>query len=173
MLGRIDIRKDGSPCGCQRAARQGRREPAKLRSTESQPCETGLPSGDHSEAEPPGPIPNPEVKRRSADGSGTIGPVRVGRCQVYARFHREMEPGFFVSGRDGGRRRRGDHAAARPERRGAGDRWVNRLAPAQNSPKGSIRSSLRTRGRRRVGWIPGWRRATGRHRRRGSGRRVC
>ena len=57
-----------------------------------------LPSGDHSEAEPPGPIPNPEVKRRSADGSGTIGPVRVGRCQVYARFHREMEPGFFVPG---------------------------------------------------------------------------
>ena len=34
--------------------------------------------------EPPGPIPNPEVKRRSADGSGTIGPVRVGRRQVYA-----------------------------------------------------------------------------------------
>lgn len=36
-------------------------------------------------AEPPGPIPNPEVKRRSADGSGAIGPVRVGRRQVFAR----------------------------------------------------------------------------------------
>ena len=43
---------------------------------------TGLPSGGHSAVEPPGPIPNPEVKRRSADGSGTIGPVRVGRRQV-------------------------------------------------------------------------------------------
>lgn len=40
-------------------------------------------SGDHSAMEPPGPIPNPEVKRCSADGSGTIGPVRVGRRQVY------------------------------------------------------------------------------------------
>ena len=46
----------------------------------------GLPSGDQSAVEPPGPIPNPEVKRRSADGSGTIGPVRVGRRQVYARL---------------------------------------------------------------------------------------
>jgi hypothetical protein len=33
--------------------------------------------------EPPGPIPNPEVKRCSADGSETIGLVRVGRRQVY------------------------------------------------------------------------------------------
>ena len=36
--------------------------------------------------EPPGPIPNPEVKRCSADGSETIGLVRVGRRQVYARL---------------------------------------------------------------------------------------
>ncbi len=36
--------------------------------------------------EPPGPIPNPEVKHCCADGSGAIGPVRVGRCQVYARL---------------------------------------------------------------------------------------
>jgi hypothetical protein len=43
-----------------------------------------LNSGDQSEVEPPGPIPNPEVKRLSANGSGTIGPVRVGRRQVYA-----------------------------------------------------------------------------------------
>ena len=47
---------------------------------------SSLPSGDQSAVEPPGPIPNPEVKRRSADGSGTIGPVRVGRRQVYARL---------------------------------------------------------------------------------------
>ena len=45
-----------------------------------------LPSGDQSAVEPPGPIPNPEVKRRSADGSETIGLVRVGRRQVYARL---------------------------------------------------------------------------------------
>lgn len=45
-------------------------------------------SGDHSMVEPPGPIPNPEVKRCCADGSGAIGPVRVGRCQVFARLHR-------------------------------------------------------------------------------------
>ena len=50
------------------------------------PIYTGLTSGDHSAVEPPGPIPNPEVKRRSADGSGTIGPVRVGRRQVIARM---------------------------------------------------------------------------------------
>ncbi len=42
-------------------------------------------SGGQSVVEPPGPIPNPEVKRRSADGSGTTGPVRVGRRQVFAR----------------------------------------------------------------------------------------
>ena len=45
-----------------------------------------LPSGDQSAVEPPGPIPNPEVKRRSANGSETIGLVRVGRRQVYARL---------------------------------------------------------------------------------------
>ena len=49
--------------------------------------------------EPPGPIPNPEVKRRSADGSETIGLVRVGRRQVYAR-PREIGAGlFFWEGR--------------------------------------------------------------------------
>ena len=50
------------------------------------PDQTGSPSGDQSAVEPPGPIPNPEVKRRSADGSETIGLVRVGRRQVYARL---------------------------------------------------------------------------------------
>ena len=39
-------------------------------------------SGGHSREEPPGPIPNPEVKLLCADGSGTIGPVRVGRRQL-------------------------------------------------------------------------------------------
>ncbi len=47
--------------------------------------------------EPPGPIPNPEVKRCCADGSGAIGPVRVGRCQVYARFFPDgRNRAFFV-----------------------------------------------------------------------------
>ena len=50
------------------------------------PDSTGLPSGDQSAVEPPGPIPNPEVKRCSANGSETIGLVRVGRRQVYARL---------------------------------------------------------------------------------------
>ena len=56
-----------------------------------------LPSGDQSEVEPPGPIPNPEVKRLSANGSGTTGPVRVGRRQVFARIQPTLGPGsFFV-----------------------------------------------------------------------------
>ena len=38
-------------------------------------------SGGHSAVEPPGSIPNPEVKRFSADGSVAIGHVRVGRRQ--------------------------------------------------------------------------------------------
>ena len=56
-----------------------------------------LPSGDQSALEPPGPIPNPEVKRRSADGSGTIGPVRVGRRQVFARLQLTLGPGSFFA----------------------------------------------------------------------------
>ena len=64
-----------------------------------------LPSGDQSAVEPPGPIPNPEVKRRSADGSETIGLVRVGRRQVYARlqaigaglfFYRDLKVFFRI-----------------------------------------------------------------------------
>jgi hypothetical protein len=61
------------------------------------PDHTGLPSGDQSAVEPPGPFPNPEVKRRSADGIGTIGPVRVGRCQVYARLQAIGAGLFFLS----------------------------------------------------------------------------
>ena len=54
------------------------------------PDQTGSPSGDQSAVEPPGPIPNPEVKRRSANGSETIGLVRVGRRQVYARLQAQQ-----------------------------------------------------------------------------------
>ena len=56
-----------------------------------------LPSGDQSEVEPPGPIPNPEVKRLCANGSGTIGPVRVGRRQVKARIQPTLGPGSFFA----------------------------------------------------------------------------
>jgi hypothetical protein len=45
---------------------------------------SSLTSGDQSGVEPPGPIPNPEVKRPSANGSETTGLVRVGRRQVNA-----------------------------------------------------------------------------------------
>ena len=37
--------------------------------------------GGHSPMAPPGPIPNPEVKHWSVDGSRTIGPARVDRRQ--------------------------------------------------------------------------------------------
>ena len=56
-----------------------------------------LTSGDQSAVEPPGPIPNPEVKRCSADGSGTIGPVRVGRRQVYAPYLLTKVRGSFFA----------------------------------------------------------------------------
>ena len=70
---------------------------ANSKSPESSPDRTGLPSGDQSAVEPPGPIPNPEVKRCSADGIGTTGPVRVGRRQVFARPRVTSGPGaFFV-----------------------------------------------------------------------------
>ena len=62
------------------------------------PFTPGSPSGDQSVVEPPGPIPNPEVKRRSADGSETIGLVRVGRRQVYARLQAIGAGLFFGSG---------------------------------------------------------------------------
>jgi hypothetical protein len=45
--------------------------------------------------EPPGSIPNPEVKRSCADGSWTIGPVRVGRCQVIWLLPSENSVGAF------------------------------------------------------------------------------
>ena len=58
--------------------------------------QTGLPSGDQSAVEPPGPIPNPEVKRCSADGSAAIGRVRVGRCQFIPPFSFLEGGGFFL-----------------------------------------------------------------------------
>ena len=39
--------------------------------------------GDHSELDPPDPIPNSEVKRFSADGSVGSPHVRVGHCQAF------------------------------------------------------------------------------------------
>ena len=71
---------------------------------ESGPFGKGSPSGDQSEVEPPGPIPNPEVKRLSANGSGTIGPVRVGRRQVIARIQLTLGPGSFFAQVPGGMR---------------------------------------------------------------------
>lgn len=53
-------------------------------------------SGDHSRVEPPGPVPNPEVKHPCADGSWTIGPVRVGRCQVICPHSANAECGLFL-----------------------------------------------------------------------------
>ena len=58
-------------------------------------------SGDQSAMEPPGPIPNPEVKRCRADGSWANGPARVGRCQLYARLFRKKKPGDFFYDQSG------------------------------------------------------------------------
>lgn len=53
-------------------------------------------SGGHSIVEPPGPIPNPEVKRSRANGSVVIGHVRVGRCQVIRKSRSRKGPAFCV-----------------------------------------------------------------------------
>ena len=60
--------------------------------------ESHQPSGDHRVAEPPGPIPNPDVKRCSADGSWMLDSARVGRRQLFARLLRKKEPGSFFCG---------------------------------------------------------------------------
>jgi hypothetical protein len=44
---------------------------------------------------PPVPIPNTAVKPRAANGSRTLGPARVGRCQVYGPVLRNEEPGLL------------------------------------------------------------------------------
>jgi len=45
---------------------------------------------------PPGPIPNPEVKRCSANGSVVKGYVRVGRRQVISKSRSSHGPAFCV-----------------------------------------------------------------------------
>ena len=46
--------------------------------------------------EPPGPVPNPEVKHFSADGSWAIGPVRVGRRQFICPLQANACSGLFL-----------------------------------------------------------------------------
>ncbi len=53
--------------------------------------------------EPPGPVPNPEVKHFSADGSWAIGPVRVGRRQVICPVLASAEIGLFYCVRGQGK----------------------------------------------------------------------
>ena len=43
-------------------------------------------SGDYRRGVPPVPIPNTAVKPSAANGSRTLGPARVGHCQITARF---------------------------------------------------------------------------------------
>ena len=71
-------------------------DPQSISSRSNNKLSLWLPSGDQSAVEPPGPIPNPEVKRRSANGSETIGLVRVGRRQVYARLQAIGAGLFFI-----------------------------------------------------------------------------
>ena len=52
--------------------------------------------GDYIPGVPPVPIPNTAVKPRVADGSRTLGPARVGRCQVYAPSAGYGARGFFI-----------------------------------------------------------------------------
>ena len=47
---------------------------------------------------PPGPIPNPEVKHRRVDGSRTIGPARVDRCQDSTTPVGESQQGLTAFG---------------------------------------------------------------------------
>ena len=44
---------------------------------------------------PPVPIPNTAVKPRAADGSRTLGPARVGRCQVYSPEQAKARSGLL------------------------------------------------------------------------------
>src|ERR1700687_3719680 len=63
----------------------------------SPPFGDSLP-GDHIPGVPPVPIPNTAVKPRVANGSRTLGPARVGRCQVYGPVLRKKNRAFFFSG---------------------------------------------------------------------------
>ena len=62
-------------------------------------CINGLPD-DHSEYEPPDPIPNSEVKVLSADGSVGSPHVRVGHRQALISEKRPPHAGwpFFLPG---------------------------------------------------------------------------
>src|SRR3954468_21894814 len=51
--------------------------------------------GDHIPGVPPVPIPNTAVKPRVANGSRTLGPARVGRCQVYGPVLRKKNWAFL------------------------------------------------------------------------------
>src|SRR5687767_8078533 len=51
--------------------------------------------GDHMPGVPPVPISNTAVKPRAANGSRTIGPARVGCCQVYSPALRKKSRAFF------------------------------------------------------------------------------
>ena len=55
--------------------------------------------GDHSEVEPPDPIPNSEVKLLSADGSVGSPHVRVGHRQALNTKTRSEMIGFFFANR--------------------------------------------------------------------------
>ncbi len=60
------------------------------------PGQTSL-LGDHSEREPPDPIPNSEVKPLSADDSVAVCHVKVGNRQApNDRPHPEMRGAFFL-----------------------------------------------------------------------------
>ena len=52
--------------------------------------------GDHMPGVPPVPIPNTAVKPRAANGSRTLGPARVGRCQVYGPVLRKKDRASFL-----------------------------------------------------------------------------
>ncbi len=52
--------------------------------------------GDHSEREPPDPIPNSEVKPLSADDSVAVCHVKVGNCQALKNEPKFNHLGFFL-----------------------------------------------------------------------------
>ncbi len=59
-------------------------------------CQTSL-LGDHSEREPPDPIPNSEVKPLSADDSVAVCHAKVGHCQApIPKTRTRQGPGFFL-----------------------------------------------------------------------------
>ena len=52
--------------------------------------------GDHSEREPPDPIPNSEVKPLSADDSVAVCHAKVGNCQALTSKPKSKRLGFFL-----------------------------------------------------------------------------